>query len=500
METHLSPWVLSLVVYLFLSLANRIRRGSGRRLSGPARLPLFGNALQLPRKRVWMKLADLAKTYGPIYSLQIFRTPVIVINSVEVARELMEAKSANYITRPLTKMVELSGYDNGPVLEPDAGRLRFQRKLLHAALGQGQVQQYEDAQEYHVQTFLRNLAQDPEHYFRHIRHLAAGITIEVSHGYRVRSRDDEFVKEADIFGENFSDAAMPNNYIVDMLPFLAVLPSFLPGMGFKRKAESYKKQYYALADRGHRWVQNEIAKGAARPSLTQIAIAEWKPGQYSEEIIMFSATQVYTGGGDTTTVILAAFLSFMVKHPEILKKAQAEVDRVVGSERLPTVADRPNLPYVEAVFAEVFRLKAPISLLPRLVDQDDVYNGCPIEKGTMVFVNVWGMLHDEDKYPDPHTFKPERWLGGERHPNVYPLDIAFGFGRRVCPGRHIGEDFLFTAVARTIALFNIAPGDESSGGVLVSELGKTFSGRPRQRFSITPRVPNVEELVRYRGE
>ena len=46
-------------------------------------------------------------TSGPIYSLQIFRTPVVVINSVEVARELMEAKSANYVTRPLTKMVEL---------------------------------------------------------------------------------------------------------------------------------------------------------------------------------------------------------------------------------------------------------------------------------------------------------------------------------------------------------------------------------------------------------
>ncbi len=62
-----------------------------------------------------------------------------------------------------------SGYHNGPVLEPDAGRLRFQRKLLHAALSQVQVHQYADAQEYHVQTFLRNLAQDPEHYFHHIR-------------------------------------------------------------------------------------------------------------------------------------------------------------------------------------------------------------------------------------------------------------------------------------------------------------------------------------------
>lgn len=63
--------------------------------------------------------------------------------------------------------------------------------------------------------------------------------------------------------------------------------------------------------------------------------------------------------------VLAAFFTFMAKHPDILKKAQAEVDRVVGSDRLPTVADRPNLSYLEAIFAEVFRMKSPISLCMR---------------------------------------------------------------------------------------------------------------------------------------
>ena len=48
----------------------------------------------------------------------------------------------------------------------------------------------------------------------------------------------------------------------------------------------------------------------------------------------------------------------------------------------------------------------------------------------MLTTRCRGMLHDEDKYPDPHTFKPERWLGGNQDPNVYSLDIAFGFGRR----------------------------------------------------------------------
>lgn len=125
-QTQISPWILAFLVCLLLSFVGRIRDVSRQRLPGPTRLPFFGNALQLPRKRVWMKLSELAKTYGawpppscslvrvltigpsgPIYSLQIFQTPVIVINSVEVARELMEARSANYFTRPLNKMAEL---------------------------------------------------------------------------------------------------------------------------------------------------------------------------------------------------------------------------------------------------------------------------------------------------------------------------------------------------------------------------------------------------------
>ncbi|EJF56877.1 cytochrome P450 [Dichomitus squalens LYAD-421 SS1] len=370
---------------------------------------------------IWVKLAELSKAYGPIYSLRLLNTPIVVINSAEVERELLDVKSALYANRPLPS----------------------------SSLQASKISEYRDVQDYHINTFLSNLLQHPKDFFHHIRHLSAGVTVEISHGYRVMSRNDEYVKEADVSVVNFADAALPNNYIVDWFPSLAALPAWLPGMGFKRKAAEYRKQYYALAEEGHRMVKAEIAKGTARPSLTYTALAESSPGQYPDDIIMFTTTQVYTGGGDTSSSLLASFFLALLRKPEVVKRGHEEIDRIVGDERLPTFDDRANLPYIQAIVAEVARVRPPISFLPRLAGQDDVYRGHHIEKDSYVLVNYWGMMHDETLYPDPDAFKPERWLSMERNPKTYSLDVIFGSGRRV------------------LAMFDISPALDDNGKPII---------------------------------
>jgi cytochrome P450 len=80
----------------------------------------------------------------------------------------------------------------------------------------------------------------------------------------------------------------------------------------------------------------------------------------------------------------------MTVSPEVQKRAQEEIDRVVGTDRLPTVADRENLPYVDAVVKEVLRWHpvAPMGL-PHTSTEDDICNGYLIPKGAMLFANVW---------------------------------------------------------------------------------------------------------------
>lgn len=57
----------------------------------------------------------------------------------------------------------------------------------------------------------------------------------------------------------------------------------------------------------------------------------------------------------------------MILHPEVFAKAQAEIDRVVGSDRLPDFQDRTSLPYVESVVKEVYRYGSPLDAAPYLM-------------------------------------------------------------------------------------------------------------------------------------
>jgi cytochrome P450 len=123
----------------------------------------------------------------------------------------------------------------------------------------------------------------------------------------------------------------------------------------------------------------------------------------------------------------------MVLHPKVMKKAQEELDRVVGKGQLPNFSDRGDLPYIDAVVKEVLRWNPifPMALLNR-VTQDDVYRGYLIPAGATVIQNIWAVCRDPSIYPDPETFNPDRFLkDGKINPLVFnPENRIFGAGRR----------------------------------------------------------------------
>ena len=136
----------------------------------------------------------------------------------------------------------------------------------------------------------------------------------------------------------------------------------------------------------------------------------------------------------------------MITHREVQKRAQEEIDRVIGSSRLPDLTDRPNLPYIDAIYRELLRHSPPVALgIPHALAEDDVYKGYFLPKGiyhvevhpfltiligAVVFANIWAMAHDENVYPDPFTFKPERFLNVDGSLNDDNRILAYGFGRR----------------------------------------------------------------------
>ena len=131
----------------------------------------------------------------------------------------------------------------------------------------------------------------------------------------------------------------------------------------------------------------------------------------------------------------------MVLHPTEQKKAQAELDAVVGTDRLPEFSDEDSLPYVTAVLKETLRwLPVAPQAIAHCTNADDEYNGYFIPKGTTVIGNSWAILHDEERYPEPFKYVPERFLkDGKINPQVLDPEVAaFGFGRRFVP---VGTSF-----------------------------------------------------------
>lgn len=145
-----------------------------------------------------------------------------------------------------------------------------------------------------------------------------------------------------------------------------------------------------------------------------------------------AAGAIFIAGANTTWSTIIICILNLIMNPEVLKKAQAEIDAVVGLNRLPDFEDRSNLRYTDYIVEEAFRW-APLSPVgvPHRSLEDDVYNGMFIPKGSIIYANARAMCYDETRYKNPSQFNPERFMPKEEGGAGEPFSLGpFGFGRR----------------------------------------------------------------------
>jgi cytochrome P450 len=149
------------------------------------------------------------------------------------------------------------------------------------------------------------------------------------------------------------------------------------------------------------------------------------------------------GGSETTSLTMNNCIVGMLSNPSVIKKAQEEIDRVIGDSRTPVFEDEFDLPYVRQIIKETLRWR-PINKLGanHYATQDDWYEGMFIPKGSIVMVNWWALQFDPKIWPNPDNFDPDRMKGrtltaAEEAASGDPMDrshFAYGGGRRICPG------------------------------------------------------------------
>ncbi|TFK32635.1 OrdA protein [Crucibulum laeve] len=445
---------------------------------GPKGLPLVGNVADVPKQKEWLTYAEWGRKWGGICSIKLLGRSMIIVNSADVMDEL-DKKGAIYSNRPRLEMGgELVGYSETLVLIPYGERFRTYRKHFAQYIGSGNpIQNLHPLIELESHKFLKRVLADHTDLLQHLRKLAGGIILGLTYGYEVQENQDPFVNLIEHANDNFNVASVPGNFLVDFFPVLLQLPEWLPGMGFLETARKWAKDTAAMVEVPFAYTKKQIEAGAAPPSfISTILQDDINISGNQLRDLKFTAASMYGGGADTTVSAEYAFFLAMVLNPAIQKKAQAEIDSVIGSDRLPSLADRPNLPYLNAVVTEVLRWNsvAPTGV-PHTATEDGIVAGWFVPKGAIILANLWNMLHDPQVYPEPFNFDPERHIAQAGKPAQRdPRNVCFGYGRRICPGMYLAEASLFSCVAMSLAVFDITKTIEN--GVTITPVHENTSG------------------------
>ncbi|KZP21003.1 cytochrome P450 [Athelia psychrophila] len=446
-------------------LLNRLHMGTkypGPLPAGPRPWPLIGNLLDMPTTREWVKYAEMGRKYGGSAWVTVFGQNIMLISDGDLAIEMLDKKSAKYSCRPVLQMGgELSGWRETLVLVQYGQKFKEYRRYVNQLIGSKKsIGKFFPVEEYETARFLQRVAAKPEALSDHVRRTAGAIILRITYGYELQDNNgrDPLVDHADKTVSQFSASTLPGAWLVDVLPILRHVPEWIPGANFKKLAREWKASLQELADRPYNFTKQQMAKGVAPPSFVSYLL-ENEASATADELhnMKWAAGSLYSGGADTTVSAIYSLYLAMVLFPEVQKKAQAEIDAVVGNDRLPSFSDRSALPYCEAVLKEVFRWNVVVPLaVPHRSTEEDWQDSKYIPANTLIIPNVWWMLRDPERYPNPEIFDPERYIPAPgKTAQTDPRTFAFGFGRRICPGLNLADASVFISLVMSLAVFDI---------------------------------------------
>ncbi|KAF9476782.1 cytochrome P450 [Pholiota conissans] len=470
--------------------------------------PLIGNILEIPSKdesKVYHQWSETLHT--DIFYLNLAGTDVVVLDTLEAASELLERRSAIYSGRTRMPMVnELMGWDFSFGLMDYGNEWRQRRLLLNQQLHPTSMSQFHPHLLRIVHRMLTKFIDDPERDFLDTaRHMVGEIVMSIGYGLHVHTNDDPYITAARDSVHILSAALTPGKYFVDLFPILKFVPAWVPGAGFKEKAKEWKEKVLKMIDIPYAATKESMKSGVFEPSFMSLSLEKMNEGLnpelYTEQRIKDVAGTIYSAGSDTSLSTIASCVLGLLNHSNVVAKAQQELDRVVKPGYLPDFHDQDSLPYVTAIVKEALRWRevAPLGV-PHRLDTEDVYHGYRIPAGAMVIPNVWAILHNEKVYPDPFKFNPDRFIkDGRLDPSIPdPADACWGFGRRICPGRHLAFSTVWIVIASLLTVFDIEKSVDAQGDVVepIDDVVSGIVSVPKSyKCSLKPRSEIIKNAI-----
>uniref|UniRef100_A0AAY4DFM2 Cytochrome P450 monooxygenase n=1 Tax=Denticeps clupeoides TaxID=299321 RepID=A0AAY4DFM2_9TELE len=435
-------------------------------------------------------ISQLAEKYGEVFSLRWGSEKTVFISGYKMVKEALVTQQDSFIDRPEIPLFHVTYKGLGVALS-NGYLWKMQRKFFNSHLknfGEGKkTLELSIQQEAHYlcEAFREENGGPFNPHFL-LNNAVGNVMCSTVFGHRFEYNDEKFLNVLRWDSEAVTLAGSARAQLFNAFPALF---EYLPG-----PHQTIHSNYAKIVA----FLREEVVKhrNSWDPSDPRDYIDSYlgeieknkgdaAAGFHIDNLVICTLDMIEAGTESAATTLRWA-LFFMMMYPDIQEKVQAEIDSVIGQSRQPNHADRPSMPYTDAVIHETQRLGNIVPLgFPKVASKDTTLAGYFIPKGTMVTTNLSTVLKDKNEWETPEIFNPGHFLDAHGKFRRREAFLPFSAGKRMCVGEQLArmELFLyFTSLLQNFT-FSPAPGQRMS---LEGVMGFTYSPHP-YRLCAQPR-------------
>jgi len=440
-------------------------------IPGPREMPFIGSA----HRRLSGPLQffrELKETCGDAARFTLFRERFILFSDPALVNEVLVTKQNSF--RKGRALEGARVFLGNSLLVSEGEEHTRQRRLIQPAFHRGRIAGYAQvmAEKARLWTGARRAGEEIDLAVE-MNRLTLAVVGETLFGSEVEAEAHDIAESLTVVIENFNRMLLPFWQLLRQLPTQR-----------NRKLRNAQKRLDATM---YRLISQRRAEGRDHGDLLSMLLAaedaENPQKRLTDTEVRDQAMTLFLAGHETTANALAWTWHLLAQHDEARAKMKAEIDAVLGADRLPGLEETARLPYTTAVLSEAMRLFPPVWVVGRRALEDVTIGDYEVPRRTIVIMSQYLVHRDERFWPDAAAFRPERWLD-EKAQEARPkfAYFPFGGGGRIC----IGDAFAWTEGVILLAVMARSWRFEAVPGHVVA-LSPTVTLRPKHGLKMIVR-------------